>query len=279
MPYKTILAILSDINESSRVLDQAAWLAEKHGSHVIGLHATPLPVVYSTPMGFPDTDFIAVTAERNKARTEEIKALFEARMARDGFSGEWRSIENFTGDNAVAGLSSARAADIVIAAQADPAQPSVDVTNLHALLFETGRPVLFAPYLAKGPGPVKKVLVGWNGTRESARAVFDAMPFILAAEETEILMVDPPATAEQTPTFAASEIAATLARHGAKVTTVTEYSAGLPVSAVIQNRIAEKGADLFVMGAFSHARFTEWLFGGVTRNLIRDMPILTLMSR
>ena len=78
---------------------------------------------------------------------------------------------------------------------------------------------------------------------------------------------------------AGAEIAASIARHGVKVTAVPEHSAGVPVSAVIANRVADNGFDLVIMGAYSHARITEFLFGGVTRSILSGMPALTLMSR
>jgi len=279
MSWKTILAVLPDKQAAERALSVAAPLARKHGAHLIGLHTTPMPVAWASPLGFPDTTLMESALEHYRAKAAEIEALFRDVIAREGLFGEWRGMENFSGDNGVAALSSARAADLVVAAQVDPAARAPDITSIEALLFETGRPVLFVPYAGEPAQKIKKVMVAWNGTRESARAVFDAMPFIEEAEEVEVLTVDAPDTLEQSSPMAGAEIAASIARHGVKVTAVPEHSAGVPVSAVIANRVADNGFDLVIMGAYSHARITEFLFGGVTRSILSGMPALTLMSR
>ncbi|MBK3746164.1 universal stress protein, partial [Paraburkholderia aspalathi] len=42
--------------------------------------------------------------------------------------------------------------------------------------------------------------------------------------------------------------------------------------------VAER-IDVLVMGAYSHSKLRELVFGGVTRSILTDMPILTLLSR
>lgn len=78
MSYKTILAVLQGKTDSARVLDYALPLATRFSAHLIGVHAEAIPLPYVTPMGFPDTDFIATSTEINQQRSAEIKALFEA---------------------------------------------------------------------------------------------------------------------------------------------------------------------------------------------------------
>ncbi len=279
MSWKTILAVLPDRDAAARTLNVAVPLARRLGAHLIGLHTTPMPVAWASPLGFPDTTMLESALELYRAKASEVEKLFRDRVALDGVSAEWRGMESFSGDNGVASLTSARAADLVVAPQADPSSTAPDMTSLEALLFESGRPVLFVPFAGEPPARIAKVLIGWNGTREAARAVFDALPLIKEADTVEVLTVDAPDTHDQSAGMAGAEIAATLARHGIKVTAVPEHSAGIPVSAVISNRVADTGVDLVVLGAFSHRRLTELLFGGVTRSILSGMPGLTLMSR
>src|SRR5690554_5221712 len=114
MSYKTILAVLQGREDADRVLDCALPLATRFSAHLIGVHAEPIPIPYVTPMGFPDTDFIAVSSEANKQRSAEIGALFEARAAREGLSREWQAMESVSGDSAVGALSLARACDLIV---------------------------------------------------------------------------------------------------------------------------------------------------------------------
>ncbi len=274
MSFKTILAIVQGHEDAERVSDCAGALAARFEAHLIGLHAEALPIPYTSTIGFPDAEFIEASAEINKERARKLQALFLQRTADAGVSAEWRSLESFSGDSAHSGIASARCCDLVVAAQAGPDGASPDVD---ALLYDAGRPVLVTPHDAPCLTSFRRVIVAWNGSRESARAAFDALPFILEAESTEILLIDPPETPDAAE--AGADIAAALARHGAQVTVHTEESGGLATDEVIGNRVAATGADLLVLGAYSHSWFRELLFGGVTRTVLQSMPVTAFLSR
>ena len=274
MPFKTILAIVQSTEDAERVSDCAGALAARFEAHLIGLHAEALPIPYTSTLGFPDAEFIQASAEVNQERARKLQALFTKRTADAGVTAEWRSLESFSGDSAHSGIASARCCDLVIAAQAGPDGASPD---LDALLYDAGRPVLVTPHDAPCLTSFRRVIVAWNGSRESARAAFDALPFILEAESTEILLIDPPETPDAAE--AGAGIAAALARHGAQVTVHTEASGGVATDDVIRNRVAATGADLLVLGAYSHSWFRELLFGGVTRTVLQSMPVTAFLSR
>ena len=279
MTFKTIVAVIQGEKDEDRLLDCVLPLANHFKSHVIGVHAEPMPVAYTTPMGFPDAEFIHISSERNEKRAAELGQRYSARCLAEGISGEWRSLESFSGDSALSSLASARCADLIVAVQSNPDGDSISSANLEGLLFEAGRPVLFVPYAASVTGTFRKVLIAWNGSREAARAVFDALPFIMDADEVEVLVVDAEDDEEQDATVAAADIAASLGRHGVHVTVVNEKSAGLSIGTVIENHAAEAKPDMIVMGAYSHSWLREFLFGGVTRTLLHSMPVPTFMSR
>ena len=276
---KTILAVLRGPEDAKRVLERAISLAQQFSSHLIGFHCEALPGAYTTPVGFPSTDIYVADMEAAEVRTGEIKDIFDKAVSAAGISAEWRATETFSGDAGLSALTSAFASDIVIAGQVDPDIARAEVADLETLLFDSGRPVIFVPYATQKPRPVSRILVGWDGSREAARATFDALPLILAADETEIFTVDPRDNENQDAVVAGAEIAAALARHGAKVTVETQPSGGIGAGASIENRVADIQADLLVIGAFSHSRLRERLFGGVTRTLLSSMTVMTLMSR
>ena len=279
MSYKTILAVLQDKDDAGRVLDCALPLAARFSAHLIGVHAEAIPVPYVTPMGFPDTDFIAASADANQQRSQEIAALFEERARREDVSREWQALENVSGDAAIGAVSTARNCDLVIAQQSDPDGASGALANLEALLFESGRPVLFVPYAVSVDCRFRKVLVAWNGSAQAARATFDALPFILGAEQVDILQIGADDTYAQDRAVAGVDIAASLARHGAKVNYASQPKSGIGIGEAIENQIAETGTDLLVMGAYSQSWLKEFFFGGATRTLLRSMPTATLMAR
>ncbi|MEP4422981.1 MAG: universal stress protein, partial [Nitratireductor sp.] len=76
-----------------------------------------------------------------------------------------------------------------------------------------------------------------------------------------------------------TEIAAALARHGARVTVENRSSGDRSVAEIIAQTVSDKGADLLVLGAFSHSRLKEMFFGGTTRSTIENPPCLTLLAR
>ncbi|MGO7370489.1 universal stress protein [Rhizobium ruizarguesonis] len=257
MSYKTILAILDTSDNSGAVADFAFAIAAESGAHVIGLHAeiiSAVPLV--APMEIPDP--VAVQALQDMAHSETIavERIFRAKAEASGASSEWRSFATSTGYGSAPLIESARSADLLIASQADPARPSDSHVDVDSFLFESGRPVLMIPYIIRQPKPIKRVLIAWNGSKEAARATFDALPILKAAD-----------------------IAATLARHGVKTTLSTAQSVDKSASHVIENRLSDSSIDLLVMGAYTHSWLWQMIFGGTTRTLLQSMTALTLLSR
>lgn len=279
MGYKTILAVLQGKTDCQHVLDCALPLASHYAAHLIGVHAEAIPIPYVTPMGFPDTDFMATSAGINRQRSDELKAMFEERARHEGIGNEWQAMESVSGDSAVGALAAARACDLIVVQQSNPDAHAGVYANVETLLFDSGRPVLFVPYAVPAAWPFRKVLVAWNGTAQAARATFDALPFIREAEETEILTLDARDTGMQDRAVAGVDIAASLSRHGANVSYAGQSTDGMSPGEAIENRIAETRADLLVMGAYSQSWLKEFFFGGATRTLLQSMPTATLMSR
>ncbi len=276
---KTILAVLRGQEDARRVLERAIPLAESFTSHLIGYHCEALPTAYATPVGFPSAELYQADKASCKQRSAEIKEIFDTETGKSGLSAEWRASETLSGDVGMSALSSAYAADIVIAGQIDPDAVRADIAGLETLLFDSGRPVIIVPYASAKPRPISKILIGWDGSRGAARATFDALPLILAAKETEVFSVDPRDNNKQDAKFAGAEIATALARHGANISVETQPSGGIDAGAVIENRLADTQADLLVIGAYGHSRLRERLFGGVTRMILSSMTTMTLMSR
>ncbi|EIM77762.1 hypothetical protein A33O_01652 [Nitratireductor aquibiodomus RA22] len=279
MSYKTILAILQSEADAPRVLDLALPLAARHDSHVIGLHAEALPMVMASPMGGPVVDLSVDMQEETNRRHAVIRNLFNERARREAVGNEWRGFDSVSGDSAISGIESARSADLVIAQQTDPDAAGAMEANVEALLFESGRPVLFVPYIHKTrEAEFKKIILAWNGSRQAARAAFDALPFMKEAGSVEVFCVDPQDTPRRDAAMAGTAIAAALARHDIDVTVKVEQSGGLSHGEVLDNRVADTGADLLVMGAFGRSRLREFVFGGATRTILQSMTVPTFMA-
>ena len=124
------------------------------------------------------------------------------------------------------------------------------------------------PYIGTAPEPLRRILVAWNGSREAARAVHDALPFLLAAERTTVLIVDPQAQSSNVGEPPGADLAAHLARHGVRVEIKTVPGGGLAAGDAILAQAADEGADLLVMGGYGHSRLWEMVLGGATRHLL-----------
>jgi nucleotide-binding universal stress UspA family protein len=277
MRFKTIAAILQGEQDAERVLDCAVPLAARFESHLVGVHAEALPVPYTSATGFPDTEFLQVSAEMNKERADRLQAAFLKRIEGAGLSFEWRSLESLSGDSGLSGMSSVRASDLVVAGQSEASGDSG--ADVGTLIYDAGRPVLVVPHSGPMVASFGKIVLIWNGSREAARAAFDALPFIVEADSTEILLIDPPDAAGGEAEASGAEIAASLSRHGANVSVSVLQSKGASMDDVLQNRLAETGADLLVLGAYSHSWLRRLLFGGVTQSVLRSSQVAALLSR
>jgi nucleotide-binding universal stress UspA family protein len=146
-------------------------------------------------------------------------------------------------------------------------------------MMASGVPILIIPDGSATKLVGGKVLVAWNGSREARRAIADAMPILSTAQSVTVLVIDSAKTPQKFGEDPGVDIAAHLARHGVPVELEQIESAGMPVANVIGNRAVERCADLIVIGAYSHARSAEKIFGGVTRTLLSQMPVSVLVSR
>jgi nucleotide-binding universal stress UspA family protein len=274
MTYKTILVHLNDSRRAEAVLEPAAQLATRFNSHLIGLHvyaAVPAPPI---PMASAALGSI-VAAER--MNSEAIADTFQRLTRNKQFVAEWQLQKVPHVDLARVVMERGRAADLIVAAQTDPdwdLSPLMDFPERLAL--ESGRPVLIIPYAGHYSSVGRRVVIAWNGGRESARATFDALPLLQGADSVHILEIkDHDAGSTLAPD---TSIAAALGRHGIKPEVRTSVAPDISVADEILSRAADLDADLLVMGAYGHSRFRELVFGGATRQIARHMTLPTLLS-
>jgi nucleotide-binding universal stress UspA family protein len=276
MSYKTILVHLNDNRRAEALLEPAIQLATRYNSHLLGLHvyaSMPAPPV---PMGYASSVLGSVIAQERR-QGEEIAATFSRMTANAAFVAEWHLRKVPHVDLASVVMEHGRAADLIIAGQTDPdwdLSPLLDFPERLAL--ESGRPVLVIPYAGRYPRIGRNVVIAWKAGRESARAVFDALPLLQGAENVHILEIK--GRADESSMGPDTSIAASLARHGIKPTVRTSVAPDISVGDEILSRLSDLDADLLVMGAYGHSRMRELVFGGATRHIARHMTVPTLFS-
>jgi nucleotide-binding universal stress UspA family protein len=212
----------------------------------------------------------------DEAATFNVRRRFEVISAKRDLSTEFRVIRRGGPDEDIT-LSSLHS-DLVVIGQRE-LQELHGYASPEKLLLSSGAPILVIPSGWKSECIGDRILIGWNASREARRAVADALPFLVAASCVTLLVVDSAERAGRHGEEPGADIAVYLARHGARVDVEQVLSKGAPVADIILSHAADHGMDLIVIGAYSHARLVEMVFGGVTRTLLRQTPIPILLSR
>ncbi|MBN9561373.1 MAG: universal stress protein [Alphaproteobacteria bacterium] len=279
MALKDILVQLDGTPQSAVRLDVAAELARQHSAHLTGLHV--IDPILNDPMLYGDASGLAVLIDQARGEAQQAAGVLEAKfrecLRADGIVGEWRLAEGRTAD---AITLHARYVDLVVLGQQDPENPRFSGWGavIEQALFSSGRPLLIVPYAGKFDTVGRNVLIGWSATRESARAVADALPLIAAADNATVLAIDPQGGLAGHGEVPAADIARHLARHDIKVTAAHTPSGGVSPGDVLLNYATDNGTDLLVIGGYGHSRVRELVMGGVTRTILQRMTIPVLMS-
>jgi nucleotide-binding universal stress UspA family protein len=196
-----------------------------------------------------------------------------------GFVAEWRDDDAAAFGVADCVLPYARAADLVVASQTDPAWAGSDRLDIaNRLAMESGRPVLIVPNAGVHEQVGETVLVAWNGRREAARAVFDALPILQRAKSVKVVWVNPQSERETAQDVPAADVCAALARHAVKCEATEQVRPREGVGETLLGTAKDCNADLLVMGCYGHTRFREFVFGGASRHVLAHMSIPVLMS-
>ncbi len=252
-------------------LEYAVQLANKFGASLEGVFA-------NVPASLPPAIEGGITAqivEAQKAYNEQAQQ--EARAAYDAAVGAckgdtvWTVHDGYRQDVV---SRAAMGADMVIVGQPDPdeAVATTDYDLPADVVMRSGRPLLVIPYAGKYETDVKSAVIAWNGTREAARAVRDALP-LMAGARAHVLAINPSETDPK-----AADVCAYLGRHGIEADHDEIHTRDLGPGDMILSRMSDLGAGLAVMGAYGHSRFREMILGGVTHHLLRHMTAPVLLS-
>lgn len=259
------------------LVDGAISLAVLHAAH---LHA--ISVGYETTNLLPfDAGGAAVASvfeieqERALARADAALAVFEAEARNAGIPFSSQAIASIPAGAGASVIASARLHDLAIVLQPEPERQTFDNVMPQEILFESGGPVLFVPYVHKGPLEAKRIGIAWDGSRLAARALREAAPLLKRAQAITIISINE----SETPAEASAKaVSIYLARYGATVRVQQMDADRADIQPSILSIAADDGLDLIVMGGYGHSRLQERILGGVTRDMIQSMTVPTLMS-
>jgi nucleotide-binding universal stress UspA family protein len=279
MSFKSLLVFADDSDASARRVDNAIALAAQFDGALTAVALAEQPAYYYGIGTEVAADVYAEDVERAKALARQVAEATEAQLAKGGHDGGVRWSTGTLAIVAEIAARHARYADLAFIGQPfDSPQQPLMTKVFEGVLFDSGRPFIMLPR-DWTPGPVgKHIMIAWAPRREAARAVADAMPLIEAAETVHVAMVDPDIGEDAHGEEPGADLARALARHDVAVSVDALPSAGQGVAGRLLTHAADCNADLIVMGGYGHWRLRQTLFGGVTRDIVRDTALPLLLA-
>lgn len=274
MTYAAVLTHVQADPEAAPRLSCAVAVAKRFNAALIGVAAEMIPpLAFDSGFYSVEADWVTAMREIIDERLKTARRLFEAASAEFGDNAGFACAMQLP-TPAVAAAS--RAADLIVAGGAPR---TMHDTYAHCspaeLAISSGRPVLVAPPTAP-PLSARQVLLAWKDTREARRALSDGVPFFLQAERVVVTAICPERDAQQA-LHQVHDVVRALGRRGVKAEAKVVQEAH-PTGFHLQRQAGIEGADLVVSGAYGHSRLGEWVFGGVTADLLAQDDIYLLLS-
>jgi nucleotide-binding universal stress UspA family protein len=278
MSYKTVLVHVDESAHASERIKIAAAIAMAENAHLIGTAVTGASryLVQARMLAEMDPNLrehLGFLRERARRGLEE----FEAAVQRIGMpSFEKRLVD----DEAGGGIClQARYADLVVIGQNDPDEvsPVVMPDFPQYVVLNSGRPVLLVPCVGRFETIGNRVLIGWDASMAATRTITAAIPLLRRAQLVQVAVLNPRRQPQAHGAAPGSDIALYLARHGIKVE-VVQRETEQDIGDALLSLASDLQSDLIVVGGYGHVRFREIMLGGVTEQMLQEMPVPVLMS-
>jgi nucleotide-binding universal stress UspA family protein len=280
MSYNTILVHLNNEHRSARLIDVAIKIAEPAAAHLTGLFVVP-HIPYTSRL-FPriSTAVAQGQLEAYCKMSEGIQKDFEWATVNLLNGADWRLYEPEQPSYVDAVLDCTRCVDLVIAAQKESDWDYSDMFDVPEwIALGSGRPVLLVPQAGCLETVGERVVVAWNNSRESARAVFDALPLLARAKYVQILCIDEADKLNNAPPATAPQIIAALSRHGiAAEAGQLKPKKNYGVGETLLSHVSSTRCDLLVMGCYGRSRLREFVLGGASRHVLHHATVPVLLA-
>ena len=285
--YKTVLASLTGFASDRSVLDAAVAVARQYAGHIECLHTRidPMETAAMVAAASPHRqdnigNLIQKISEEQQERSRHARSAFEEACKRhalrvnDDPKAGGELCANLVEITGIGDETLRRARFHDLAVMARDAEISSD--RIEGVLMQAGRPVLIAP--AKPVDTIgQTIAVAWKEGPDAARALLAATPMLARAKQVVILCVPEIQARSASERSSAEHLSRQLRWHGIQAQIILEAAGSAPASAKIKELAYACGADLLAMGAFGHSRMREFVFGGVTRDILRACEIPVFM--
>lgn len=273
---KDIVVNLSVSGDGHPAGEYAVSVAGAFDAHLTGIAFVYDPIIPVTSTGYIPAEVIDVQQADNEAAAKAAVDRFTKAADATGITVEPVTVTASMADAGNRFGRIARRFDLAIVGQAKSETSAVEEIIAEGTLFEASRPVIMVPYIQKSPIKLDKVMVCWDGGRQAARAIADAMPLLERAGLIEVVIVTNERGKEDE--VPGADMAQHLARHGLKIEVNRMTGGDIAVADLLLSHVADSGTDFVVMGGYGHSRLREFVLGGATRTVLRSMTVPTLMS-
>ena len=277
MSFRTVLASFNEISNNAAVMATAAVLAREFDAAITGLYVVPAARVYPSAYYEPIPEMFESHRKYFDRQTQLVRSAFNTAFAASSVRSDLR-IENSPSPLICECVTErARVCDLVLVSQTETASElGVELDFVPRVAIAAGRPVMVVPLESPLRSLPETVVIGWNGSREAARAMFDSLPILKRAKTVHIVWVDPPG--ERSQFLLGEELVRSLKLHGVEALVGPLATRGEDVGDVLLRKAMSLGAELLVIGAYGHSRLSEFILGGVTRTVLRHMKCPVLLS-
>jgi nucleotide-binding universal stress UspA family protein len=276
--YKNILVYLDEGVSNEERMKTALAMANVNGARITGVALNAAPSLQTMiRAGILGANELL---EKNRAQCQSILDAFAAMAGSQDIEHDTRIVECKEGRAPQKLAHLARNFDLSILRQANPDRPNAELVLdvAEEVLFTSGRPVFFMPYIGAHAIPCKRALVAWDGSASSTRALHDALPLMEHMDEVVILVVDADKQERINGEQPGTEISQHLNAHGINNRVSRVHSGGSTTSTMILNALTDNGSDILVMGGYGTSKLREIVLGGVTRTLLNTMTVPVFMS-
>ena len=270
---KSVLLHIQDDEGLEVRLQVALAIARASGGHLTCMHVTPMSafVGFETLGGaYVMTDLL----DRLEKHETAMRARIEAHMGTEDVA--W-SYERQTSDSVSALVDHGALADLIVVGRSQPSQNSAyrPISIIGQMLKSSHTPLLVCSKDQKRFDPLGPAVVAWNRSFEAANALRAALPMLKQASAVHIVTVDEDKDFDFPP-LSPSEY---LSRHDVHAEMIRETKGTQSVDDRLVASAQSLGASYLVMGAYGHSRAREMLFGGVTRNLLKECALPLVLAR
>jgi nucleotide-binding universal stress UspA family protein len=262
--------IHDDVGLDSR-LEAALSLARVASAHLECLHVTPIQA-YTVTDAFGGVFTSGELLRTLEEEATKLRAGLERKLAAEDVSWSYREI---TGEGTGQVVAHAALADLLVAGRGEQAFGGSSIGFLGDLLSDSRTPLLILSDSPQAFDPEGPALVGWNGSYEAGNAVRASVGLLQLASEVHVIQFED----EKPGYFPSTRPLEYLSRHGIHAELRAEPRGNGGIAEKLVSYAVENGMSYIVMGGYSHSRAGEFIFGGVTRELLKQCPVPLVMAR